>query len=72
MEGNAGPDTENGEPLGRQCLNTRGKTPSPPLTSRVIVYDCEENSVHVKSADYVLRGMFPLLFARVADSNCWD
>ena len=46
---NAGRDPQDRGPLGHQFLRTRGKTPSPPLKDRVIVYDCERKKLEVKS-----------------------
>jgi len=40
---------EDEAPVGHQTLKARGRTPSPPLKNRVIVYDCNERAILVRS-----------------------
>ena len=43
------------EPRRSQFLRIRGRSRSPPLKNRVIVYDCDQKTIQVKSEDDVIK-----------------
>ncbi|MCJ1253623.1 hypothetical protein MMC24_001435 [Lignoscripta atroalba] len=45
--------TEESEPSRNQFVKNRGRTPSPPLKNRVIVYDCNQRTVEVQNKEDV-------------------
>jgi hypothetical protein len=47
---------ENESMSAHQFLRYRGKTRSPPLNDRVILYDCEKESLEVRSRKEVDKG----------------
>lgn len=62
------PKTEQGEPYKSQFLRFRGKTPSPPLSKRVIVYDGDQKTVKVTSEKKVISSRSLRLCMFQADS----
>lgn len=57
------------EPSGSQSLRIRGRTKSPPLKDRVIIYDCEKKSLEVRSKKQVDHGKLAHIFEGCADSG---
>jgi hypothetical protein len=68
---NAAHAVQEEEPLPHQSLRTRGRTPSPLLKDRVIIYDCEERSLEVRSKKKFDKGRTTRPRQQCADHRFW-
>lgn len=60
------------EPSKHQFLRIHGKTRSPPLKDRVIIYDCDKKSLEVRSKKEFDKGKLTKTHSQRADGSVWQ